>query len=271
MNQEERFNEAARKQQNITERFFWPAAGLAVCSLLALLAFISSTSGRSRAADNALLELQAQVKSLEADNAELKARVELTESERPHARAQVYSVEPTRPAKVELPPAPPQVAFAPAPTPAPAVEYEAPLAFAPLADKGDTPSNLLFGPERKPAAPSINSGGWSTSTVKKPAAPVYREPSTPTPAYHQPSAATNSPAYEPSKPTIAGTSREPSANAPYGMGTYGPRGPPAVNGVGENGSRYGDTSTINGKPKTTYVKGYYRKDGTYVRGHYRSK
>lgn len=39
----------------------------------------------------------------------------------------------------------------------------------------------------------------------------------------------------------------------------------------ENGSCYGDTSRINGMPKTIHVDGYYRKDGTYVRGHYRSK
>jgi hypothetical protein len=39
----------------------------------------------------------------------------------------------------------------------------------------------------------------------------------------------------------------------------------------ENGSCYGDISTVNGTPKTIHVDGYYRKDGTYVRGHYRSK
>lgn len=38
----------------------------------------------------------------------------------------------------------------------------------------------------------------------------------------------------------------------------------------ENGSCYGDISSINGMPKTTHVNGYYRRDGTYVRGHYRS-
>lgn len=39
----------------------------------------------------------------------------------------------------------------------------------------------------------------------------------------------------------------------------------------ENGSCYGDISSLTGRPKTVAVKGYYRKDGTYVRGHYRSK
>lgn len=39
----------------------------------------------------------------------------------------------------------------------------------------------------------------------------------------------------------------------------------------ENGSCYGDISTVNGTPKTIHVDGYYRKDGTYVRGHYRSR
>lgn len=42
-------------------------------------------------------------------------------------------------------------------------------------------------------------------------------------------------------------------------------------GCAENGSCYGDTSTVNGMPKTIHVPGYYRKDGTYVRGHYRSR
>ena len=46
--------------------------------------------------------------------------------------------------------------------------------------------------------------------------------------------------------------------------------PPTV-GCAENGSCYGDTSAINGLPKTTQVDGYFRKDGTYVRGYYRSK
>ena len=39
----------------------------------------------------------------------------------------------------------------------------------------------------------------------------------------------------------------------------------------ENGSCYGDVSKITGRPKTTHINGYYRKDGTYVRGHYRSR
>jgi len=37
----------------------------------------------------------------------------------------------------------------------------------------------------------------------------------------------------------------------------------------ENGSCYGDISTLTGRPKTIHIRGYYRKDGTYVRGHYR--
>ena len=41
--------------------------------------------------------------------------------------------------------------------------------------------------------------------------------------------------------------------------------------VAENGSRYGEISPATGKPKTTYVRGYTRKDGTQVRGYYRSK
>jgi hypothetical protein len=38
----------------------------------------------------------------------------------------------------------------------------------------------------------------------------------------------------------------------------------------ESGSCYGDISSITGLPKTTYVHGYYRSDGTYVRSYYRS-
>jgi hypothetical protein len=38
----------------------------------------------------------------------------------------------------------------------------------------------------------------------------------------------------------------------------------------ENNSCYGDISENTGRPKTVYVEGYYRRDGTYVRGHYRS-
>ena len=39
----------------------------------------------------------------------------------------------------------------------------------------------------------------------------------------------------------------------------------------ENGSYYGEISNETGRPKTVYVNGYFRKDGTYVRSHYRSK
>ena len=40
--------------------------------------------------------------------------------------------------------------------------------------------------------------------------------------------------------------------------------------VAENGSYYGETSATTGRPKTVFVNGYYRKDGTYVRSYYRS-
>jgi hypothetical protein len=48
------------------------------------------------------------------------------------------------------------------------------------------------------------------------------------------------------------------------------RTPSTGPGVAENGSGYGDTSKLTGRPKTVYVHGYTRKDGTYVRSHYRS-
>jgi len=46
-----------------------------------------------------------------------------------------------------------------------------------------------------------------------------------------------------------------------------------VNGypVAENGSYYGEISTVNGLPRTHYVNWYYRADGTYVRSYYRSR
>ena len=40
--------------------------------------------------------------------------------------------------------------------------------------------------------------------------------------------------------------------------------------IAENDSYYGQISKNTGRPKTVYVRGYYRKDGTYVRSHYRS-
>jgi len=40
--------------------------------------------------------------------------------------------------------------------------------------------------------------------------------------------------------------------------------------IAENSSYYGQISEATGRPKTVYVRGYYRKDGTYVRSHYRS-
>jgi hypothetical protein len=43
-----------------------------------------------------------------------------------------------------------------------------------------------------------------------------------------------------------------------------------VPGCAENGSCYGDTSVLTGRPKTVAVDGYFRSNGTYVRGHYRS-
>jgi hypothetical protein len=54
-----------------------------------------------------------------------------------------------------------------------------------------------------------------------------------------------------------------------GVQTYAYAG--NTGGCAENGSCYGDISRFNGQPKTNYVNGYYRSNGTYVRGHYRSR
>lgn len=54
--------------------------------------------------------------------------------------------------------------------------------------------------------------------------------------------------------------------SPSSIPTTTPRG-----GCAENGSCFGDVSSLTGRPKTTYVRGYYRKNGVYVRSHYRSR
>jgi hypothetical protein len=47
------------------------------------------------------------------------------------------------------------------------------------------------------------------------------------------------------------------------------RAPPATVAA-EDGSGYGEVSAETGRPKTVFVNGYSRKDGTYVKSHYRS-
>jgi hypothetical protein len=52
--------------------------------------------------------------------------------------------------------------------------------------------------------------------------------------------------------------------------------PPAYNSAPasdycRNSNYYGAPSCVTGLPKTHYVNGYYRKDGTYVRPYYRSR
>lgn len=46
---------------------------------------------------------------------------------------------------------------------------------------------------------------------------------------------------------------------------------PFLPGIAENGSYRGELSADTGRPKTTYVRGYFRKDGTYVQSHFRSR
>lgn len=41
--------------------------------------------------------------------------------------------------------------------------------------------------------------------------------------------------------------------------------------LAENGSFRGELSSDTGRPKSVYVRGYVRKDGTYVQSHYRSR
>ena len=82
--------------------------------------------------------------------------------------------------------------------------------------------------------------------------------------------------YEASPPAHNYTPPVNVVNQPYTTSypppTYNPpQTPPTYNApCAENGSCYGDLSSITGLPKTVSVHGYYRRDGTYVRGHYRS-
>jgi len=51
---------------------------------------------------------------------------------------------------------------------------------------------------------------------------------------------------------------------------YTPPAPRYSSGC-QSGNYYGAISCVTGLPKTTYVRSYYRKDGTFVRSHYRSR
>ena len=69
--------------------------------------------------------------------------------------------------------------------------------------------------------------------------------------------------------TVAQTERRDSS-VPVAAKSAVPSGTGIAVRCAGNGSCYGDISPVTGKPKTVYVNGYYRKDGTYVRGYYRS-
>lgn len=67
----------------------------------------------------------------------------------------------------------------------------------------------------------------------------------------------------------AQTATEPVAQAPATAPSYPPsytRSPGCT-----SGNYYGAISCATGLPKTTYVRPYFRKDGTFVSGHYRSR
>jgi len=93
-------------------------------------------------------------------------------------------------------------------------------------------------------------GGGTYPNVYSSAAPA---PTTPPYVYKpiQPTTQVTQPAYRPSY-------------QPPSLPKYKPT-------CAENGSCYGDISTLTGRAKTVHVGGYYRKNGTYVRGHYRSR
>ena len=87
------------------------------------------------------------------------------------------------------------------------------------------------------------------------------------PAYNRPA---------PAQARAVTPSAQPKAE-PVALRAYAPPVQPVLPPVryapacGENGSCYGDISTFTGRAKTTYVRGYFRRDGTYVRSHYRSR
>jgi hypothetical protein len=77
-------------------------------------------------------------------------------------------------------------------------------------------------------------------------------------------------------PTLTPSVITPSVNtggrnySPHSYSLQQQRPPTYAVPCAENGSCYGDISSITGIPKTVSVQGYFRRDGTYVRGHYRS-
>lgn len=133
-----------------------------------------------------------------------------------------------------------------------------------------------------------------------PIEPIAAEPVSAAPDYDleepEPTTVAAPPAYASAAPAVAPASRpslssptaldELDASEPVTTAQYRPdiepapatRSPandyrPAIPGpaCAENGSCYGDISTTTGRPRTTHVRGYFRRDGTYVRGHYRSR
>ena len=84
------------------------------------------------------------------------------------------------------------------------------------------------------------------------------------------------PSRDPAAPSSVGSARASSSS--YAEPTLAPAAPSYASetgaarmGCGENGSCYGDISAATGRPRTVYVRGYTRRDGTYVRSHYRSR
>jgi hypothetical protein len=74
----------------------------------------------------------------------------------------------------------------------------------------------------------------------------------------------------PSAPPSGATTTEPAFSRPAPTPGYVPLPTYPVPGCSESGSCNGDISSITGLPKTNYVNGYFRSDGTYVGSYYRS-
>lgn len=103
-----------------------------------------------------------------------------------------------------------------------------------------SPSEELSGGQVTPSLVDVNPTYGITNGLPSPRSPSYSPSSAPPAGYSglAPSASQQDHSYSQSRPNLDG---------------------------------YGAASKSTGQPKTKWVEGYHRKDGTYVRGHYRSR
>jgi hypothetical protein len=117
--------------------------------------------------------------------------------------------------------------------------------------------------QAKPVAGARSGSAYSARAAPVPSSVRATAPPAAAPVYR----------HAPDPPAAPAAAFQPAAVHAY-QPTWQPIPPPPVRyapSCGENGSCYGDISTLTGRPKTSYVRGYTRRDGTYVRSHYRSR